>query len=256
MLLLSTSSLQGYWLHRVFDFAKKTNYDWLDLALTKINFDLWDEDYVKRLSYDYKLPVLSITAPFRWMNEKKVDKIIGIAKKLWTQLITFSPLHFSDKNTNWFTKYLIKVKRNTHLSICIQNVEPKFILFIIPEHKNSTLFEIKRVTWDTTLDIWGIDSSSSMDILKAQKILGSSIKNVFLSDKHWSKEWILPGWAWWGISYLPLESFLMKLKTSSYNWFLTLKVKPRNLWAWNEIKVLQNLEYMKSYYHKHFLSFK
>ena len=256
MLLLSTSSLHGYWLHRVFDFAKKTNYDWLDLALTNLNFDLWDEEYIKNLSDDYKLPVLSITAPSKWINEKKVDKIVSIAKKLWTQLITFSPPHFSDKNITWFTKYLSKVKRSTHISICIQNVEPKFILFIIPEHKNSTLYEIKKVTWDTSLDIWSIDTSSSMDILKAQKILGSSIKNVFLGDKHGTKVWILPWWAWWGISYLPLESFLMKLKTSSYNGFLTLKVRPRELWAWNEAKVIQNLEYMKSYYDKHFLNFK
>ena len=256
MLLLSTYSLHGYGLHRVFDFAKRTNYDWLDIAMTSLNYDLWDEDYIKKLSCDFGVPVLSITAPSKWMDEKKVDKIVSIGVKLWVQLITFSPPHFSDKNINWFTKHLSKIKRDTHLSICVQNMIPKFILFIIPEYRNSTLYEIKKVTWDTTLDIWSIDSSSSMDILKAQKILGSSIKNVFFSDKHLSKTGMLPAWAWWGISYLPLESFLMKLKTSSYNWFLTLKIKPRELWAWNEDKVIQNLEYMKSYYDKHFLNFK
>jgi len=105
------------------------------------------------------------------MSEKKVDRIIQIATILKTQLITFTPPHFTDKNTTWFTRYLNKVKRDTHLSVAIKNVEPKFILFIIPEYKSSTLMEIKKVTGDTALDLASIDASSGMDILKAQKIL-------------------------------------------------------------------------------------
>ncbi len=256
MILLSTSSLQGYWLHRIFDFANKWWYDGLDLALNKSNHDLWDEDYIKFLSDSFNIPVLSITAPARWMSEKKVDKLVSMAWKLGTQIISFSPPHISDKNMTWFTKYLLKVKRDTHLSISIQNIAPKFMFFIIPEYKNTTLFEIKKVTWDTTLDLSSIDSTSGFDILKAQKLLWSSVKNIFFSDKRGSNNGILPWWAWGGISYLPLESFFMKLKTSWYNWFITLKVKPSELWAWNEERVIQNLEYVKNYYKKHFLNFK
>jgi len=158
------------------------------------------------------MPVLSITAPSKGMSQKKVDKIVSIAKKLDVQVITFSPPHITDKDPKWFSSYLPKVKRDTHLSIAVQNVEPKFYLFVIPEYKNATLSEIKRITGDTSLDILGIDPSSSMDILKAQKVLGSSVKNIFLSDRHGTKTGILPGSAGGGISYLPLESFLMKLK--------------------------------------------
>lgn len=256
MILLSTSSLTGYWLHRIFNFAHKAWFDGLDISLGKINYDYWDEDYIKELSDSFNMPVLSITAPSRGMNEKKVDKIVNIATKLGTQLITFSPPHFSDKNTTWFTRYLLKVKRDTHISMAIQNVEPKFLFFIIPEYKNATLFEIKKITWDATLDLSNIDTSSWMDILKAQKMLWSSIKNIFLSDKHWSKAWILPGGAGGGISYLPLESFFMKLKTSWYNGFITLKVKPSELGVWTEEKVMQNLEYANWYYKKHYLDYK
>ena len=234
MILLSTSSLVWYWLHRIFEFAHKSWFDGLDISLWKINYDYWDEDYIKQLSDSFNIPVLSITAPSRWMNEKKVDKIIKIAWKLWTQIVTFSPPHFSDKNTTWFTKYLLKIKRDSHISISIQNVEPKFLFFIIPEYKNATLYEIK----------------------KAQKMRWSSIKNIFLSDKHWAKSWILPWWAWGWISYLPLESFFMKLKISGYNGFVTLKVKPTELWVWTEEKVKQNLDYAISYYKKHFLNYK
>jgi hypothetical protein len=108
-------------------------------------------------------------------------------------VITFSPPHFSDKNSTWFSKYLARVKRDTRLSIAIQNVGSKFIFFIIPEYKNATLSEIKKITGDTALNLIDIDSSSGMDILKAQKILGNTIKNIFLADRHGSTIGLLPG---------------------------------------------------------------
>lgn len=256
MILLSTSSLLWYGLHRIFSFAKKSGFDGIDLTLIKGHYDLWDEDYILHLSREFQIPVLSITAVGRWMDEKKVDQVISMAIKLGSQVVTFSPPHFSDKNTIWFTRHLLKVKRDTHLSIAIQNVEPKFIFFLFPEYKNSTLTEIKKVTGDTTLDISSIDSSSWMDILKAQKILGSSVKNIFLSDKQGPKKGLLPGMAWWGISHLALESFFMKLKTTGYNWFISLKVRASELWVWTEQKVLQNLQYSIDYYKKHFLNYK
>jgi hypothetical protein len=69
------------------------------------------------------------------------------------------------------------------------------------------------------------------------------------------KRGILPGGAWGGISYMPLESFLMKLKTMWYSWFITLKVNPKEIGVGNSDRVLQNLEYMRKYYEKHFESY-
>ena len=198
MLLLSTSSLQWYGLYRIFKFAKQAWYTWIDLALTKTNHDMWDEDYVKEVSDDFWIPVLSITAPIRWMNEKKVDKIIKIAQTLKAQLVTFSPPHYTDRKKTWYSDYLKRVKRNTTIWLAVKNVYSKSIFFVIPEYKNATLMEIKSVTWNTALDLSSIDKWSWMDITKAQKILGWTIKNVFLSDKRASRSWLLPGQAWWG----------------------------------------------------------
>jgi len=254
MLLVSTSSLNGYGLHRIFSFVKKAGYDGIDLVLTKQNYDTWSADYIKSLIDEFWVPVLSITAPNRGLNEKKVDLIIDIAKKIWAQNITFFPPYLTDKNTTWYTRYLSKVKRDTHLSVSIANVEPKFIFFVIPEYKNASLLEIKRITGDTALDLSAIDTNSGLDILKAQKHLGSSLKNIYFSDKHGPKKGILPGLAGGWTSYLPLESFLMKLRASGYAAFITLKVTPREMWVWTEEKVLQNLDYFKNYYKKHFLT--
>jgi hypothetical protein len=47
----------------------------------------------------------------------------------------------------------------------------------------------------------------------------------------------------------------MKLKTSGYGGHVTLKIKQTELWAGNEERVLQNLDYAKNYYEKHFLDY-
>jgi len=252
MLLLSTASLTGYGLHRIFQFAKNSKYTGIDIALGNLNFDLWDEDYIYELTQQFNLPVLSLTAPGKWMSKKQLEKILIMAKKLSVQLVTVSPPHITDKDTKWFWSTLAKIKKDTHISICVQNVEPKFLFFVIPEYRNATFSQIKSVTGDTTLDILGVDSSSSMDIIKAEALLGKSIKNILFSDKKGMKRGILPGWAWGWISYLPLESFLMKLKSTGYGWYITLKVNPKEVWVWNAERVEQNLAYMKSYYEKHF----
>ena len=256
MLLLSTSSLTWYSLHRVFSFAKKAHYQWIDIHLTKMQFDLWDKEYIKQLSDEFQIPVISITAPLRWMSEKKVKDIVKIAKFVSAQCVTFSPPLITDKNSKWFSDTLPVIKKESHLKICVQNIESKFIFFIIPKYRHAAISELKNITWDTTLDISAIDPSSGIDIIRVQKLLGSSIQNILFSDKMWSKDSLLPGTAGGGISYLPLESFFMKLKTIWYSWHVTLKVKQTELWAWNEEQVIQKLEYAKNYYAKHFQDFK
>jgi hypothetical protein len=47
----------------------------------------------------------------------------------------------------------------------------------------------------------------------------------------------------------------MKLKSVGYNGHVTLKVKQSELGAWNQERVLQNLELAKKYYIRHFLHF-
>lgn len=254
MLLLSTSSLRWYWLHKIFMLAKKANYDGIDLDIEKFNFDTWDEEYLKNLVKEFDMPILSITAPEKWVDEKKVDKFVKMASTLGTQSITFSPPYITDKWVNWFTKYLLKVKRDTRISIAVQNVKLKFLLFVIPQHKSNSLIEIRKVTWDTALNMANIEKTAGMDILKANVILWNTIRNIYLSDKMWAKDGLLPGNAGGGTSYLPIESFLMKLRTNGYSGFISLKVRPTELGAGNDEKVLQNLEYLKTYYKKHFLA--
>jgi len=252
VILLSTSSLSWYWLHRIFQFAKKAWFNGIDLSLNYTDFDVWDENYVKSLSDDIWIKVLSITAPSRWLEEDSISKIMSLSSVLWTQVVNFSPPYIKDLNASWFSKKLSKIKKESKISICIKNVEPEFLLLVIPKYRNSSLIDLKKITGDTSLDLSFLDGSSWVDIIKAQKILWNTIKNVYLSDK----DWLLPWNAWWWISNLPIESFLMKLKTTAYNWFISLKVNPIELWVWNEELIFQNISNIIDYYKKYYLEYK
>lgn len=256
MLLLSTSSLKWYWIHKIFTLVKKAKYDGIDLVIDEKNYDTLDENYLKWLSDAFEIPILSITAPDRGLNKERMDKIVSLAQILNTQVLNFYPPHISDKNMEFFSKYLAKVKRELRIKVTLQNVEQKFMLFVIPEYKNSNLLDIKKVTWDTALNLSNIDKSSWIDLSKAQSTLWNTLSNIYLNDKTWLRDWLLPGNAWGWVSYLPIESFLMKLKTSGYNWFFSLRVKPSEIGVWSDEKVLYNLEYVKTYYKKHFLDYK
>lgn len=256
MLLVSTSSFKWYWLHKIFILVKKSSYDWIDLVIDEKNYDTLDEKYLKWLVDSFWVSVLSITAPERWLTKKKIDRIAKIAQALWAQVINFCPPHIRDKNVWWYFKYLLKIKRDLHLSIALKNVEQKFMFFLIPEYKSNTFSELKKITWDTALDISSIDKTTWIDLLKALSLLGNSVVNVFLNDRVWQKLYLLPGNAWWWVSHMPIESFLMKLKTTWYNFFFTLKVSPKELWVWDDEKVLFNLEKVKTYYEKHFVNYK
>lgn len=253
MLLLSTSSLQWYGLHHIFQIVKESGYDGIDLCVDNELLDTWDEEYINSLSNDFWVPVVSISAPASKLDEKKVDQLIKLGNRLKSEVITFSPPHISDKNTKWFREYLPLISKKSEISLAVQNVPPKFLFFVIPEYKNSTLDQIKKITGSTSLDIAGIDASSGIDIMKAQQLLGSTIRNIFISDKDTTREWLLPGKWVGGASFLPLESFFITLKNSWYHHSFSLRIDSKQLWVGAVEEVLDNLASFKKYYSKYFL---
>lgn len=256
MLLLSTSSLKWYWLHKIFSIVKKSRFSWIDLVLDENNYDTQDLDYILSLTEEFWVKVLSITAYNKSLDKENIDKIIKMSEVLETQIVTFSPPHIKDKNIDFYVNYLKKIKSDTLKSISIKNIEQKFMFFIIPEYKNANLVDIKNITWDTSLSLDWIDSSTWIDIIKAYDILWNSIKNIYLADKSDKNMWLLPWKSIWWISYLPIESFLMKTKVSWYSWFFSLKVVPKELWIWNEEIILENLWNFKKYFDKYFTNHK
>ncbi|PZM85557.1 hypothetical protein DLH72_02085 [Candidatus Gracilibacteria bacterium] len=247
MILLSTESLKGYGLHRILLFAKEAGFHGVDLSVSFEDFDTFDIEYVKNISDEIGIKILSISAPSSRITETIVDKLLSMSAVLGSQVITFSPPHFSDKDAEWYQKYLPKIKKTSNISISVQNVEPKFLFFIIPTRRNASLIEIKKVTGDTSFDV-----ANSTDILKDSAFLGNSIKNIYLSDSHLDKRGLLLGTSVGSTSNLPIESFLMKLKANGYNGLFSLKVEPKELGVGNEEKIISNLKSCISYYEKYF----
>lgn len=255
MLLLSTSSLKWYWLHKIFKIAKQSGYLGLDLVIDRSNFDSFDAEYVLELKNTFWLEILSITWPEAGLTKKEVDQIMDMAKTLNAQVVNFFPMRSSDKTWAWLD-YLKKVKRKVNIWVTLQNVEQKYILFVIPEYKNANLLELKKITWNTALNLSALDPNSGISISKAQAMLWNTIRNIYLNDRRWPKWGLLPWGTIWWTSHLPIESFLMKLKAAGYNWFFSLKVRPSELWAWNDGLVLDNLERVRNYYNQHYEDYK
>lgn len=248
MLILSTSALKWYWLHKIFKIAKETSFEWINLDLVQWDFDAEDTSYVKELSETFQVPVVSITSYERKMDSKTVRDVLYMWKELWAKTLNFYPPHRLDKDTTWFSQELPKVKKeNPEFFISVINVEPKTFLFFIPEYKDATLSTIKKITWDTTLSIWNVDPSSWIDLMKTFSLLWNSIRNVFLTDKTWSKQDLFL-WKW----DMPLRDLLWRLHESSYNWLFTIKISPKELSAWKDDVLLQKLSDAKAYFEKYF----
>lgn len=216
-----------------------------------MNFDLWDADYILSLIEIYNIPVVSLTAPSKDMSSSKFHEILELGEKLQARSISFAPPHIMDKDTKWFHT-LSQAQKTTEIALCVHNVESTFLFFVIPEYRNATFEKIKAVTGSASLDILAVENSSQMDIMRAQAILGSSLKNIYFADKNTTTKGTLPGMWTGGYSHTPLESFLMKLKAAVYAGDISIKVSPKEIGVWDSSQVLQNLKNIKAYYLKHF----
>lgn len=248
MFLLSTASLKGYGLHKIFKIAKEAGYDGICLDLDPTNFDTENAEYVKELSDSVGIPVVSVTAYERKMNDETVESVAKLAKTLGAKTINFYPPHRLDKDGTWFNERIPKVSKDYDgISFSIINVEPKTFLFFIPEYKDATLSSVKKLTGKTSFHVSNVDPESGVDLMKTYAMLGSTICNVILSDRSGNREDLLPG-----RGDAPLESLLIKLRDAGYKGLFTLKVSPKELGSGDDRAVLKKLAQAKAYFEKHF----
>ncbi len=250
MLLISTSSLKWYWLHKIFKLISKSTLDWINLDIVAWEFDTEDALYIKSLSEEFNVPVVSVSAYEKKMDAKLVDALIDFCRIIWAKMINFYPPHRADKDTTWFSDYLAKAQIKTpDILLSVMNVEPKTFLFFIPEYKDATLETIKKITKNTSLAISNVDITTWVDLLKTFNLLWNTIRNVFLSDKSWAKSELMLGkWD------MPLRDLLWKLKENSYNWLFTLKIAPKDLLVGSPDEiVLWKIEDAQKYFNKYYV---
>ncbi len=227
MYLLSTSSLAGYGLHRIFSLAKQSGFDGIDISVDFDLYDSYDASYIDSLITSTDLPVVSITAPARKLNKKQCDQILTLSSELGVQIVNLHPPHRLDRERDWFGEYLqVVAKKYPNITINIINAPPKTWLFVISEYGDARPETIKKVTAHTALSIENVDPGSGVDLMKTLVLLGSTMGLVYLSDKDDEQVWLFPG-----EGTMPLESLLIKLRDIGYTGHFTLTVDPKALLA-------------------------
>lgn len=208
MFLLSTSSLSGYGLHRIFLLAKQGGFDGIDLSVDFGQFDSYDASYIDALIQSTDISVISITAPERKLNKKQCDQLLTLADDLGVKIVNLHPPHRLDKERDWFGEYLqIVASKYPNIVINIINAPPKTWLFIISEYGDARPETIKKITAHTALSIENVEPGSGVDLMKTLVLLGSTMGFIYLSDKTEEENGLFPG-----EGNMPIESLLIKLQ--------------------------------------------
>ncbi len=102
MLLLSTSSLVGYGLHRIFEFAKKSEYDGIDLCIDFSAFDTFNAEYLRKLSADFGVKIVSVTMPEKQLTTNQLEFVLQMAADLGVKMVNSAAAPF------WARKRLVR----------------------------------------------------------------------------------------------------------------------------------------------------
>lgn len=249
MFLLSTASLAGYGLHRIFTLAKQGGYDGLDLSVNFSEYDTYDFHYISSLVESTGLDVISITAPERKINKKQCDNILTLASHLGVEIVNLHPPHRLDRERDWFGEYLqIIAQKYPKIVINIVNAPPKTWLFVISEYGDARPETIKKITAHTALSIENVDPESGVDLMKTFVLLGSTMWLVYLSDKNDGEVGLFPG-----EGTMPLESLLIKMRDIWYTGHFSLMVDPKSLSAWSpDTIILDRMRESREFLSKYF----
>ena len=234
MLILSTDTLKGYGLNRIFELAKEAGYDGIDVSVNFGQFDTYNLDYLKKLTKKYGLPIHANSAPTR-ISTKRIKQLAMLAKKVNAKVLVLQPPKILDfKLATFLKKEVPKLREKEFLSIALENAPSETFLGFIPAHAMANSEELKRfkhVALDTART-----GEKKKDIMRAYASFKKYLVHVHLSNFNKNKKYSPPQ-----EGILPLESLLNKLKDDKYPGAISIKVLPRHLHAGDDEKVIEDL---------------
>ena len=245
MLLLSTDTLKGYGLNRIFEFAKTAGYDGIDLQIDPKSFDTTNAAYIKAVSDSVGLPVKVVCTQVD-ANQKEVLEAVEIAKTVEAKIVVIqAPKILNFKYTKWLTKEIPKIREKERISIALENSPADTFLGFIPEHALSNISELKKFK-HACLDTSRV-AERHQDLIRTYHALQRYLVHVHLSNVSKGKRYYLLG-----DGILPLESFLTKLKQDDYKGYVAVKVNPKFIKAGEDEKMIKYLSDFKEYFNKYF----
>lgn len=249
MLSLSTDSLKGYGLNRIFKIIKDSGYDGVDLAIDNRNYDTQNAEYIKTLVDEFSIPVVAIQTPIT-SNPKKIQSTVEMAKIIGTKIIIVQPPKIFDfKYTQWLKSEIPKIRQKEDISIALENAPSGSFLGIIPEHAMGNLLDLKKFK-HACLDTSRL-AQKKEDLIRIYKILEKYLVHIHLSN-------VKAGSPYSPLEkgILPIESFLAKLKQDGFKGNISLKINGKFLNVGNDEKVLKSLKEQKLFYETYFTNVK
>lgn len=245
MIILSTDSLRGYGLNRIFELAKAAGYDGIDVAIDFGLFDTFNGEYLKKLSDEYQMPIHAISAPMQ-IKAEKIKDLVEIAKTVQAKVVIIQPPKILDfKMSSWLKKEIPRLREKEFISIALENAPAETFLGFIPLHTMSNTEELKKFK-HISLDVTRIGESRK-DLIRAYTSFKKFLVHVHLSNIYHGKKYAPPQ-----EGIMPLESFLTKLKQDRYPGAISIKVSPKFLHAGDDEKVVESLKEAKKYYDKYY----
>lgn len=246
MITLSTESLKGYGLNRIFKFVKEAGFDGIDLFVDPRDFDSQNITYVKQLMEENDLPVVALQTNSN-ATANDIMQTVEMAKELGTRIIVIQPPKmFNFKYTRWLTNEVPKIRQREDISIALENAPSETFLGIIPEHALNNLNELRKFK-HAALDTTRIAQKHD-DLIRVFHMLKKFLVHVHVSNVRKGKGYYLPQ-----EGILPLESFLSKLKQEGYHGAISFKINPKYLEVGNEDRLLKHLGECKDFYEKYFV---
>lgn len=246
MITLSSDSLKGYGLNRIFQLVKEAGYDGLDLYIDPHDFDTQDANYIKELIAEHNLPVISLQT-HKNANAKNVIEAVEMAKEIGTKVVIVQPPKlFNFKYIKWLTNEVPKIRQREEISIALENASAEMFLGIIPEHAMNNLNELRKFK-HAALDTTRV-AQKKQDLIRVYHILRKYLVHVHISNVKKGKGYAMPD-----EGILPLESFLTKLKQEGYRGAISFKINPKFLHAGEYKRVLKKLAECKKFYEEYYV---
>ena len=249
MFAISTETLKGYGLNRIFQIVKAAGFDGVDLCIDPKNFDTQNVDYIKSLVDQTGVPVLAIQTPPN-CNSHKVQEVVKMAKTLGTRVIVIqAPKIFDFKYAQWLKNEVPKLRQKENISIAMENAPTESFLGLIPGHAMGNVLDLKKFKHaciDTTRVAMKKD-----DLIRIYKALKKYLVHIHLSNVKAGTPYYLPS-----KGILPLESFLTKLKQDNFVGTISLKVNGKFLNAGEDDRLLKALAEQKLFLDTYFTNVK
>ena len=128
MLTLSTDSLKGYGINRIFQLVKEAGLDGLDIVIDPKNYDTLNPSYLKKLSEKYNLPIVALQAAPN-ASHNQILETIEAAKTIGVNIIIIQPPRITNiRQAQWLKSQIPKIRKRENLSIALENASPETYL--------------------------------------------------------------------------------------------------------------------------------